>query len=110
MWDTGSIPTELGWNVLLFIPKGNADTQGIGLLEVVWKVGEAVINTRIKSVVKLHNVLRGVFTGRGTGTTIMELKLFQEFSSVDQDPLFLLLLDIRKEYNNLDRQRLLQNL
>ena len=48
MWENGSIPTELGWTVLVLIPKNNPDTWGIGLLEVVWKVVEAVIDTRIK--------------------------------------------------------------
>ena len=40
----------------------------------------------------------------------MELKLVQEFASLDQDPLFLVFLEQRKYYNNLDRGRLLQTL
>ena len=74
MWETGSIPEELVWTVLVLIPKGNAD---IGLIEVVWKVVGTMIDTRIKSVVQLHNVLYGYHTGRGRGTAIMELKLVQ---------------------------------
>ena len=35
MWYTRSILVELVWFVLLLIPKGNSDTHGIGLLEVV---------------------------------------------------------------------------
>ena len=50
MWVTGSIPAELGWTVLALIPKGNADTRGIRMIELVWKVVEAVIYTQIKSV------------------------------------------------------------
>ena len=46
--------------------------------------------------------------GRGTGTAIIELKLSYELSSVDQDSLFLLLLYLRKSYDNLDRGVLLQ--
>ena len=33
----------------------------------------------------------------------MELKIAQEFSSVDQDPLFLVFFDLRKAYKNLDQ-------
>ena len=38
MWETGSIPAELGWTLLVLIPKVNADTEGIELIEVVWKL------------------------------------------------------------------------
>ena len=40
----------------------------------------------------------------------MELKLAQELASVDQDPLLLVLLDLRKAYGNLYRGGLLQTL
>ena len=80
------------------IPKGNEDTLGVGLIEVVWKVLEAVIDIRIKTVVQFHDVLHGFCGGRGMGTTIMELKLAQELASVDQDPLFLVFFNLRKAY------------
>ena len=64
--------------MLVLIPKGNADTWGVGLLEIVWKVVEVVIDTYIKIVVNFHDVLHGFFTGRGSGTSIMEIKLAQE--------------------------------
>ena len=65
MWDNGSISTELGWKVLVLIPKVNTDNRGIGLAEVVWKVVEAVIDTCIKTVVKFHDVLHGFRAGWG---------------------------------------------
>ena len=34
------------------------------------------------------------------GTAIMVIKLDQELASVEQDPLLLLLIDLRKAYNN----------
>ena len=46
MWSTGYIPWELGCTILLLIPKGNTDNRGIGLLEKLWKVVKAIINTR----------------------------------------------------------------
>ena len=63
--------------MLVLNPKRNVDTRGIGLLEVVWKVVEAVINTIITSVVQLNNVLHEFFSGSGTGAAVVELKLVQ---------------------------------
>ena len=51
--------------MLVIIPKVNADTQVIGLLELVWKVVEVVKDTQIKSVVQLHDVLHRFYAGRG---------------------------------------------
>ena len=96
MWDTGYILTELGWTVLFLIPKVNTDTWGIGLLEVLWKVVEAVIGTRIKSVVQFHDFLHVFCAGRGKGNAIMEFKPDQELESVDQDPSSTLLLYLSK--------------
>ena len=35
MWNSGEIPTELTWTILVLIPKDNGDKRGIGLLEVI---------------------------------------------------------------------------
>ena len=40
----------------------------------------------------------------------MELKLTQYISRVDQYPLFLVFLDLRKSYDTVDRSRLIRNL
>ena len=47
------------------------------LLEVLWKVTEAIIDTRIKKAVTLHDVLYGFCAGSGTGKATMEIKLEQ---------------------------------
>ena len=107
MWKNGSIPIELGWTVLAQIPNCNAYTWGIGLLEVMWKVVEEGIYTRIKTVVKFHDVLHGFCACRGRGAATMELKLAQELVSVDQYPLFLVFLYLSKAHENLDRGRIL---
>ena len=96
LWETGSIPTEPGWTVLVLITKLIADTCMILLIEVVWKVAEAVTDIQIKSVVQFHDVFHGFCACRGTRTNIMELKVLQELEIVDQDPLLLLFLDLRK--------------
>ena len=40
----------------------------------------------------------------------MDIKIEQEFTSVYQDPLFIIFLDLTKCYNNLDRGQLLKTL
>ena len=47
MWLTGEILKELGWTALFLIPKGNTYTRGIGLLETLLKVVEALIDTSL---------------------------------------------------------------
>ena len=51
--------------------------RDIGLLEVVWKLVEAVINTIVKAAVDFHGVLHGFGEVKRTGTAILELKLVQ---------------------------------
>ena len=102
MWEYSTLPTELIWAILVLIPKGNTDKWGIGLLEVLWKVVEAIVDNQIKTVVKFHDILHGLRAKRGTGTSITELNMFQELASIDQDPLFLVFLNLRKEYSTLD--------
>ena len=74
--------------MLLLTSKGNADAWGIGLLVVVWKVLEVVIDTRIKTEAQYHKVLCRFCAGKGTGTATMELKLTQELASMEQDPYY----------------------
>ena len=110
MWKTGEIPQELGWTFLILITKGTTDTRGIGLLDTLWKVVEAPIDTRLHASLQFHYVLHGFWARRGTGTAIMELKIPQELASLDREPLFLVSLDIRKAYYTVDRESLVQTL
>ena len=64
---------------------------------------EALIDTRIRASLHMHNVFCGFKSGRGTETAIMELNLTQDLASIDQDPLFLVFLDLRKAYDTVDR-------
>ena len=55
----------------------------------------------------MHSVLHGFRAGGEIGAAIMELNFYQELASIDQDPLFLLFLDLRKSYDTVDQERLL---
>ena len=71
IWDTGEIPAQMLLTIIVLIPKGNSgDFRGIGLLEVIWKVIEKVIDTRLKCV-PLHDALHGFRPGRGCSTAII---------------------------------------
>ena len=65
-----------------------------------------LIDTRLRAILQLHDALHGFRSGRGTGTAIMELNLSQELNIIDQDPLFLVFLDLRKAYDTVDREQL----
>ena len=43
MWRMGEIPQELGWTIMVLILKGTTDTIGIGLMDTLWKVVEALL-------------------------------------------------------------------
>ena len=45
MWRMGDTPQYLGWTVLVLIHKGITYSWGIVLLETLWKVVEALIDT-----------------------------------------------------------------
>ena len=107
MWRTGEISQELGWTILVLISKLTINRRCIVLLESLIKVMEALIDTCIRASLQMHNVIHGFMDGRGTGTDIMDLKLAQELASIDQDPLFLIFLDLRKDYGTMDRDRIL---
>ena len=110
MWRTGDIPQELEWSVLVPIPTGTTYTWGIRLLETLWKVVETLIDNRLRASLHFHDILHGSRYGRGTMTAIMELKLGKELASVDNGPLFLVFLDLKKAKNTVDIDCLLQTL
>ena len=68
---------------------------------------EALINTRIRASLQMQDVLHGCSAIIGTGMSIMKLKLAQELASKDQDPLFLVFLDLKKAYDTVDWECLL---
>ena len=107
IWETGEIPRQVLWMIVVLIPKGNSrDFRGIGLLEVLWKVIEKVLDARLSSI-DLHDCLHGFRAGRGCGTGIMEAKLFQQLAYIEQCPLYAVFIDLQKAYDAMDRGALL---
>ena len=67
MCHTGGIPRYLLWTVLVLLTKGTTNTRDIGLLEILWKVLEVLIDTHLHASLQLHDVLHGFRAGRGVG-------------------------------------------
>ena len=107
MWSIGEISQELGWAVLVLIPKVTTNTGGIRMIEILYKVVESLIETHLCASLHLHDVLHRFRSGRGEEADIMEFKISQELASIYQDPLFLVLLDLRKAYDTVDQEQLL---
>ena len=81
---------------------GGGGERGIWLVAVIWKIYASTINIRICSSITLHDAIYRFRQGRGTGTETLEAKLAHQLAGIFHDPLFQVLLDVRKDYNYLD--------
>ncbi len=92
--------------IVVLLPKGGRDYRGIGLLELLWKVVERIMDWRL-NVLPLHEALRGCRNGRGTGMAILEAKLAQQLAYLEQAPFYGVSLDLKKAFDAMDRERCL---
>ena len=104
----GDLAEESTWQAVVLIPKGKGDYQGIGLVEVMWKVVAVILNRRFTSSITFHYVLHGFLEGSGTGTATLEAKLIQQLAAMREEVLYVIFLDLNKAYNALDRSRYLE--
>ena len=90
----------------MMIPKGGGtDFRGIGLVDVPWKAISGIINDPLPSSIQFHDALHGFRAGRGTGTATLEAKLLQKLTSTRETFLHAILLEIHKDYDDLERDR-----
>jgi hypothetical protein len=40
IWEHGSMPKQMRWEIIILFPKGNGEYHGIGLLDPFWMVME----------------------------------------------------------------------
>jgi hypothetical protein len=90
----------------MLLPKGGGDYRGIGLLELLWKVVERIMDRQL-NVLPLHEVLHGCRSGRGMGTAILEAKQAQQLAHLEQEPFYGVFLDLKKAFDAMDRERCL---
>ena len=56
----GTLADKCTWQTIVLIPKGESgDSREIGLVEVLWKKVTSLLNRRLTTAIKLHDVLRG---------------------------------------------------
>jgi len=103
----GCIPQQMCWMIVILIPKGGGDYQGIGLLEPFWKSIEIFIDNRLK-VIDFHDNLHSFMKGRGCGTAMMEAKLAQQFAYLEQQAFYGVFVDFKKAYDAMDRERCIE--
>lgn len=94
--------------MVVLLPKPDGGAQGIGLLEVIWKVLATIIDTRVTASIQFHDTLHGFCTRRGTGTAIIEAKIVQQLAAIQQVPFHEVFLDLWKAYDMLDHDRTLE--
>ncbi len=101
IWDRGEIPEQMSWMVIVLLPTGGGDFQGIGLLDPCWKVVEKIMVRRM-AIIEFHPSLHGGLPKRGTGMATIEAKLAQQLAWMEQEPLYQVFVDLRKAYDHLD--------
>jgi hypothetical protein len=106
IWEHGSVPEQMRWEIILLLPKGGCDYRGIRLLEPFWKVVEKIMVARL-ALIKFHDGLHGELPGQGTGTATIKAMLAQSLAWCDQCPLYQTYVDLKKAYNALDREQML---
>jgi len=109
-WEHSELPQELCCCVQVMVPNPDGGSRGIGLLEAVSKVLECIINSRVTAKVKFHDCLHGFRVARGTDTTQMESKLFQQLAGMDQETLFKACLDWAKAFATFNEERAFKKL
>ena len=107
LWE-GRLAEEATWQVVVLIPKGRGDYHGIGLVEVVRKVVSVILNLWITASITYHDFLHSFRADRSTGTTPLEAKLIQQLATMREEVLYVIFLDLHKEYDALDRGRCLK--
>jgi hypothetical protein len=107
VWNTGAIPQQLCWVIMVLIPKGGKEYYGIGLLEPIWKVLKKVMDLRLEAII-LHDSLHRYLALQGTGTGIIEAKLAQQLAHFKQTPFFGIFINLQKTFDTMDHGRCLK--
>ena len=69
------------------------------------KVVAEILNRRLIASITFHDSLHRFWAGRGTGTATLEAKLLHQLAALKEEVLYVILLDLHKTYDALDRSR-----
>ena len=104
----GTFAKESIWKTAVLIPRGAIRYfRGIGLVKVFCKAVTSLLNLRLMSSIKFHDLMHGFGEVRGTGTVDLKDKLIQQLMAMREAVLFEVFLDIQKAYAALDWDRCL---
>ena len=68
----------------------------------------AILNRRLTVSITFHNFLHGFRAARGEGTATLDAKLLQHLAALREEVLYVIILDLHKSYDALDRSRCLE--
>ena len=92
--------------MVVLIPKGGGDYQGISLLEPSWMTIEILMGHRLQ-IIEFHDCLHGFLEGRGFRTATIEAKLAQQMLYLEQEAIHTTSIDLKKAYDAMGRERYL---
>ena len=75
---------------------------------MVWKAVTVILNLYFAASITYHDSFHGLWSGRGTGTAYLEVKLLHKVMAMREEVLYMIFLDLHKVYNNLESSRLLE--
>ena len=59
VYETGTLPAQASWMIVVLLPKPDGGVRGIGLVEALWKLIASVVNARLQSSIVFHDSLHG---------------------------------------------------
>ena len=93
---------------MVLLPKGGKDCRGIGLVEVMWKVVELILNLRLTASITFHDFFYRFRAGCSTFTATLEAKLLPQLEALRDEVLYVIFLYLHKAYYALDTSRCLE--
>ena len=81
------------------------DFRGIELVEAPWKNTTSIINWRMNTEIRYHNILHGFQKGRMMGTATLKAKLLHKLTATREAVLHTIFMDLQNVYDALDRYR-----
>ena len=99
----GVFAEEAPCRALFLILKGVGDNRVIGLVEVVWKAVELILNCPFPPSITYHDSLHGFRSVCSTGTSTLEVKMIQKVATMREVVPHAIFLDLHKSYNSLYR-------
>ena len=90
----GVIEEEATCQAVVQLQKEGGNYRGIVLVEVVWKAVTVILNFHFSACITYHGYLHGFLSGRGKGTTALEVNILQQVTAMRGELLHIIFLDL----------------